>query len=108
MIRQDDRLDRELSLFLIVAFPYPDRMSTAAFDLEQLGVDLDRSGFAGREPVIRQVVHLARTYGVGGAAAGVLADTTAPDVARMRAFGVVASALLPVTGDRLATPLAAA
>ena len=83
-------------------------MSTAAFDLEQLGVDLDRSGFAGREPAIRQVVHLARTYGVGGAAAGVLADTTAPDIVRMRAFAVVASALLPIIGDRLAAPLAAA
>jgi hypothetical protein len=83
-------------------------MSTAAFDLEQLGVELDSSGFAGREPAIRQVVQLARTYGVGGAAAGVLADTSAPDVARMRAFGIVAAALLPMTGDRLATPLAAA
>jgi hypothetical protein len=83
-------------------------MSTAAFDLEQLGVDLDRDGFAGREPAVRQVVRLARTFGVGGAATGVLADTTAPDVARMRAFGVVAAALLPITGDRLATPLAAA
>jgi hypothetical protein len=77
-------------------------MSTAAFDLEQLGVDLDRSGFAEREPAIRQVVRLARTFGVGGAATAVLADTTAPDVARMRAFGVVAAALLPITGDRLA------
>jgi hypothetical protein len=83
-------------------------MSTAAFDLEQLGVELDSSGFVGREPAIGQVVQLARTYGVGGAAAGVLADTSAPDVARMRAFGIVAAALLPMTGDRLATPLAAA
>jgi hypothetical protein len=83
-------------------------MSTTAFDLEQLGVDLDRSGFAGREAIIRQVVHLARTYGLGGAAAGVLADTAAPEVVRMRAFGVVAAALLPITGDHLAGPLAAA
>jgi hypothetical protein len=83
-------------------------MSTAAFDLEQLGVDLDHRGFVGRESTIRQVAHLARTYGVGGAATGVLADTTAPDVARMRAFAIVAAALLPITGDRLAAPLAAA
>jgi hypothetical protein len=93
---------------VIVAAPYPELMSTAAFDLEQLGVDLDLSGFAGREAAIRQVVHLARIYGRGGAAAGVLADTTAPDVARMRAFAIVATALLPITGDRLAAPLAAA
>ena len=83
-------------------------MSTAAFDLEQLGVDLDRSGFASREPAVRQLVHLARAYGVGGAAVGVLADPSAPEVARMRAFAAVATALLPVTGDRFATPLAAA
>jgi hypothetical protein len=44
---------------------------------------------------------------VGGAAVGVLADPTEPEVARMRAFGVVAAALLPITGDRLAPPLAA-
>ncbi len=82
-------------------------MSTSAFDLEQLGVDLDRSGFAGRESVIRQVVHLARTYRVGGVAVGVLADEQAPDVARQRAFGIVSVALLPITGDRLVPPLAA-
>jgi hypothetical protein len=83
-------------------------MSTVAFDLEQLGVDLDRHGFARRESAVRQVVHLARTYAVGGAAVGVLADQTAAEVARMRAFGIVATALLPITGDRLAAPRAAA
>jgi hypothetical protein len=83
-------------------------MSTVAFDLEQLAFDLDRSGFAGREAIVRQVVHLARAHHVGGAAVGVLADQQAPDVARMRAFGLVAAALFPVTGDRLAAPLAAA
>ena len=77
-------------------------MSTVPFDLEQLAFDLDRSGFAGREPIVRQVVHLARAYNVGGAAVGVLADQSAPEVARMRAFGLVATALLPApaTGDR--------
>jgi hypothetical protein len=83
-------------------------MSTVASDLEQLGVDLDRRGFAPHEPAVRQVVRLARTYGLGGAAVGVLADTNAPEVARMRAFGIVATALLPVTGDRLAPPLTVA
>ena len=82
-------------------------LMSAAFDLEQLGADLDRGGFAGRESALRQVVHLARTYGVGGAAVGVLADESAPEVARLRAFGIVAMALMPITGDRLATPLAA-
>jgi hypothetical protein len=82
-------------------------MSTVPFDLEQLAFDLDRRGFAAREAAVGQVVHLAKTYGVGGAAVGVLADPTEPEVARMRAFGVVAAALLPITGDRLAPPLAA-
>ena len=107
-ISGDDRLDRELSLFVIFPRPYPEPMSTVAFDLEQLGFDLDRGGFAGRESAVRQVVHLARAYGVGGAAVGVLADQSAPEVARMRAFGVVAAALLPITGDRLVAPRAAA
>lgn len=83
-------------------------MSAVPFDLEQLAFELDRSGFAGREPIIRQVVHLARVHNVGSAAVGVLADQSAPTVARMRAFGLVAAALLPVASDRLATPLAAA
>ena len=82
-------------------------MSTVSFDLEQLAFDLERSGFAGRDPVIRQVVHLARMYNASGVATGVLADQTAPEVARLRAFGIVACALQPVTGDRLAPPLAA-
>ena len=82
-------------------------MSAVPFDMEQLAVDLDRSGFPGREQVIRQVAHLARMHNVGGAAVAVLADQTEPEVARMRAFGIVATALLPITGDRLVRPLAA-
>jgi hypothetical protein len=80
-------------------------MSVVPFDLEQLAFDLDEHGFAGHEVAVGQVVDLARTYGVGGAAVGVLADAAADDVARMRAFGIVAVALLPITGDRLAGPL---
>ena len=107
-ISSDDRLDQELSLFVILCRPYPEFMSTVAFDLEQLGVDLDRRGFASRQSAVRQLVHLARAYGVGGAAVDVLADPSAPEVARMRAFAIVAAALLPVTGDRIAAPLVAA
>ena len=92
---------------MIVPHPYPGPHERRSLDLEQLAFDLDRSGFPGREPVIRQMVHLARMYNVGGAAVGVLADETEPEVARMRAFGIVATALLPVTGDRLVPPLAA-
>ena len=80
-------------------------MSAVPFDLEQLAFDLDERGFAGLEAAVGQVVHLAKSYGVGGAAVGVLADTAAADVARLRAFGIVAAALLPITGDHLAPPL---
>jgi hypothetical protein len=80
-------------------------MSAVPFDLEQLAFDLDERGFAGQEAAVGQVVHLAQTYGVGGVAVGVLADAAAADVARLRAFGIVAAALLPITGDQLAPPL---
>jgi hypothetical protein len=93
---------------VILDDPYAEPMSAVPFDLDQLAFELDRSGFAGREAIIRQVVHLAKTHNIGGPAVGVLADQTAPAVARMRAFGLVAVALLPVAGDRLAAPLAAA
>ncbi len=107
-ISDDDRLDRRTIAFRDRScIPTLEPMSAVPFDLEQLAFDLDRSGFPGREPVIRQVVHLARMHNVGGAAVGVLADQTAPEVARMRAFGIVATALLPITGDRLVRPLAA-
>jgi hypothetical protein len=83
-------------------------MSSAAFDLDLLGFELDEHGFAGREPAIAEVVRLAKSYGLGSRAAiGVLADTTAPVAARMRAFGQIAAALLPVSGDRLAPVLRA-
>jgi hypothetical protein len=80
-------------------------MSAVPFDLEQLAFDLDERGFAGQEAAVGQVIQLAKTYGVGGAAVVVLADAAAADVARMRAFGIVAAALLPITGDRIAPPL---
>jgi hypothetical protein len=80
-------------------------MSAVPFDLEQLAFDLDERGFRGLEAAVGQVVDLAKTYGVGGAAVGVLADAGVADVARMRAFGRVGAALLPITGDKLAPPL---
>ena len=83
-------------------------MSIVSLDLEQLAFDLDRSGFAGRESLVRQLIHVARSSHLGGAAVAVLADQAAPEVARLRAFGLVATALLPISEDRPAVPLAAA
>jgi hypothetical protein len=76
-------------------------------DLEQLGVDLDAAGFAGREAAVHHVVRLARAYGVGGAATGVLGDTTAPEIARLRAYSIVAAALRPSVDRRPARTMTA-
>lgn len=72
-------------------------MSTTPFDLGRFGFELDAHGFAGREAAIRQLVRLARAHGVGATAADVLADTAAPDVARLRAFAAVAARLAPLS-----------
>jgi len=62
-------------------------------DVIRLGFELDAHGFIGREASVRQLVRDARSRGVDGPAVGVLADSTAPDVARLRAFAAVSSAL---------------
>lgn len=62
-------------------------------DLLQLGQALDAHGFGGREIEIRAMVSDARRSGLDGVAVDVLADQFAPDVARFRAFAVVAVAL---------------
>lgn len=62
-------------------------------ELSQLGIELAAGGFDGRELTIRRLARDARAAGVASAAAEVLVDTTAPDVARFRAFAVVSAAL---------------
>ena len=63
--------------------------------LHQLAWDLEIRGFAGpsQEVALRQVIHAARVLGVSRTVVDVLADPAAPEVARMRAFGRVATAL---------------
>ena len=68
-------------------------MSTTISSLVTLGYQLDAHGFAGREAAIRQLVHDVRSFGLDGVAVGVLADTSAPDVARLRAFAAVSAAM---------------
>ena len=79
-------------------------MSTSIHSLISLGYDLDAHGFAGREAAVRQLVRDARATGYNCIALGVLADTSAPDVARLRAFAAVSAALATATdphrGDR--------
>jgi hypothetical protein len=65
-----------------------------------LGVAIDADGFAPHELAVRRLVRAAWARGVSRTAADVLADTTAPDVARLRAFAVVSAALIGATdGD---------
>ncbi len=66
-------------------------MSTA--ELIQLGYELDAGGFAGRELAVRRLVRDAREAGLAPAVVDVLADATAPDVARLRAFAAAAAAV---------------
>lgn len=68
--------------------------------LIRLGYELDAHGFEGREATVRQLVRTARSRGIDGAALGVLADTAAPDIARMRAFAAVSATLAKPTTPR--------
>ena len=68
-------------------------------DVIRLGFDLDAHGFTGREAAVRQLVRDARSQGIDGPAVGVLADGGAPDVARLRAFATVSSALANITAN---------
>ena len=69
-------------------------MSTA--DLLLLGRELDAHGFDGREIAVRAVIRDARSHGVAPVAISVLADLGAPEVARLRAFGIVSVELAKV------------
>jgi hypothetical protein len=64
-----------------------------------LGVALDADGFAPHELAVRRLVRTAWARGVSRTATDVLADTTAPDVARLRAFAVVSAALSSGAND---------
>ena len=72
------------------------RTSDLVSRLITLGYELDAHGFAGREAAVRQLVRDTRSLGLDCTAAGVLADTSAPDVVRMRAFAAVSAALAAI------------
>ena len=62
-------------------------------DLEQLAWDFDAHGFAGRDAAVRNVVRSARVAGLSPVVIAVFAGDHEPEVARMRAFGKIATAL---------------
>ena len=58
------------------------------------------SGFGGVEPEVAHLVKLARGYGVAPTSADIVADRSAPGVARARALGrVVAEVAAVVAAD---------
>lgn len=59
-------------------------------DLSVLACDLDARGVAGCEESLQAVALRARAAAVDAVLVDVLADPTAPEVARMRAFGRIA------------------
>jgi hypothetical protein len=61
--------------------------------LTDLAWTIDRSGFCTVEPDLAVVVRQARQLGVAGIAAEVLADRSAPNPVRARAYGKVALAI---------------
>lgn len=61
--------------------------------LLHLAWDLESRGFTGQEVAVRQVVRAARVLGVSRTLVDVLADPAEPEVARLRAFGRVATEL---------------
>ena len=67
--------------------------------LLELAWALSSDGFDGHEDSISQVVRWARAARVTPVVVGVLADPTEPEVARLRAFGHVATALATI-GDQ--------
>ena len=62
-------------------------------DLTQLALDLASDGFVGRENAVRQLVATARSQGLSPVLTGVLADARQPEVARLRAFGMLSARL---------------
>lgn len=61
--------------------------------LHRIADDIDRRGMATVEYDVATIVDHARRAGIAGAALAVLGDTAAPEIARARAFGMVATRL---------------
>jgi hypothetical protein len=61
--------------------------------LDALAWEIEDGGIAGRELAVRRVVRAAQALGVSPTLVAVLADPAEPAVARLRAFGCVATAL---------------
>src|SRR5690606_8408078 len=77
--------------------------------LDAMAWRIAEEGIAAHEPSLAALVAAARTAGIAHTALDVLADTGAPEVARQRAFGLVASALTATSeADRVREPVGTA
>ena len=61
--------------------------------LYRIADDIDRHGMGAVECDIEAIVDQAHGAGIAGAALSVLSDTREPEIARARAFGIVATRL---------------
>lgn len=61
--------------------------------LYRIADDIDRHGMGAVECDIEAIVDHAHSAGIAGAALSVLSDTREPEIARARAFGIVATRL---------------
>ena len=75
-------------------------------DLERVAWRLEQRGTVGMERELHAVATAARRAGVRPVATAVLDDRDAPEVARIRAFGLVAVALAAAPQAHAITPAA--
>ena len=71
--------------------------TTTEIDIEQLAWDVAADGPVAHHDRLTAVARTARFTGVARVAAGVLADPSAPPVARQRALGIIAIELAVAT-----------
>jgi hypothetical protein len=82
----------------------PDHLELADIpQLSALAWDLADGGIAGRELAVRRVVRAAQALGVSPTLVAVLADPAEPEVARLRAFGRIATALAEIARNQHAS-----
>jgi hypothetical protein len=67
-----------------------------SIDLASLAWDLESHGLSGRNDAVLRVARWARVAGVNRVLVDVLADPSAPEPARLRAFGRIATELAHV------------
>ncbi|MEM1334575.1 MAG: hypothetical protein AAGG08_14070 [Actinomycetota bacterium] len=66
------------------------RRRCAPVDIDALAWAIERGGLVGHEAAIAETLEFATTQPVSRVLLGVLGDTDAPDVVRIRAFGKLA------------------